>query len=230
MGKNLLVILIFVIFGIKSLFAQCTPCNDPAPVGIIDYNSARIVMLSGGNVNFNFNSIDDFKNGITLSNQTILGIHFCDCNSEFGADPVAGSSISGWDLYFDTDDANIAGQNPANTLPLCMLEAEATPRTFSMADPTITYNGRQPLNTQGAGGMTPVVEETTVLPATPSRTWNNDQIFITYYFAVPPTNATCIGAGQNFPIIDDPVDADYYTVTASFTLVPRCVSCADPFY
>lgn len=206
--------------------AQCRPCNDPnfpVPDGIIDYNAAAISIISGGQIEFGFLNIQNYRNGVTITNGTILGITVCDCASEFGADPVANSSITGWELYFDTDDASIQGTSAANTLPLCLIEAEASTR-IGMAG--VVYNGRQPLNTQGLP-PTPIAQEAA---APPSRDWNTDQVNITYYCAVPPTNADCVGAGQIFPLIDDPVIPDYYTVSASFTLVPICAACADPFY
>ncbi len=140
--------------------AQCTPCNDPAPVGIIDFNSARISVIAGGNLEFNFLSIQDYVTGITLTDKTILGISVCDCASEFGADPVVGSTLSGWDLYFDTDDANFQGQNGANTIPLCVVEAVAAPQ-LGMAG--VTFNPRQPLKPPGLPA-TPLASEVIVSP------------------------------------------------------------------
>jgi hypothetical protein len=221
-----IVLFLLTSLGLNKVLAQCTPCNDPAPMGIVDYNSARISILSGGVIEFNFLNINDYKNGITLTNKTVLGISICNCDSEFGADPVAGSSITGWDLYFDTDDAVIQGSNPANTLPLCFIEAEADVRAGMVG---VLFNGRQPLNNEGLPPL-PLASEDVAPLTIPDRFWTTDQLNISYYLAVPPTNADCDGIGQFFPLIDSPVSGDYYTVSVSFTLVPRCATCIDTSY
>jgi hypothetical protein len=232
MKKTLCVWISCFMFLLKAS-AQCTPCNDPGfpvPDGVIDFNQARISIIAGGNIEFNFGNIQQYSSGLSLTNATILGITICDCPSEGGgsADPVANSTLDGWELYFDTDDANFTGQDPANTLPLCILEAEATPRVGMVG---VNFNGRQPLGVQPTTAM-PLADESTVLPATPSRVWTTDQMFITYFCGVPPTNADCLAAGQNFPFINDPPLADYYTATVSFTLVPLFSGgiSYDPFY
>lgn len=208
-------------------FGQCTPCDDPAPVGIVDYNSARISILSGGNLEFSFQNISDYENGVTLLNKTVIGISICDCSSEVGTDPIANSSITGWDLYFDTDDNQLTGSNPANTLPLCFLEAEATIRS-GLAGVNVT--GRQALEQEGSPA-TPIATESTDPLTISDRFWSSDQLNISYYLAVPPTNAICTGSGNTFPLINQGnIVGDFYTATISFTLVPRCTACIDVSY
>lgn len=205
-------------------FAQCTPCNDPAPVGIIDYNSARISILSGGNVEFNFLNLNDYKAGKTLTNKTVLGISICDCNSTAGADPIANSGITGWDLYFDTDDTEFVGSDPANTLDLCFLEAQATIRNGLVG---IITNGFQVLDQEGSPPL-PLASEDVNPAIIAAKVWSTDQLNITYRFA-SEFNVSCL-PGQAFPLINSPVVGDYYTVTVSFTLVPRCGACFDTAY
>ena len=56
MNKNIIIckfLILFVFFN-SNLFSQ--------------YNSARIAILSGGVVNFNFKTIQDYKNGIESNN------------------------------------------------------------------------------------------------------------------------------------------------------------------
>jgi len=223
--KNLTLVFIVLLIQIPfSSFSQCTPCNDPAPVGVIEYNSARLSILSGGNVEFNFLNLNDYKDGKTLVNKTVLGISICDCNSEFGADPIANTSITGWELYFDTDDIEFVGTDPANVLPLCFIEAQATIRNGLAG---ITTNGYQNLDQEG-NPATPIALED-VNPATiAAKVWSADQLNISYRFA-SPLNLAC-QPGHTFPLINSPVVGDYYTVTVSFTLVPKCGNCFDTAY
>lgn len=216
-----------ILLGLSSYhsFSQCTPCNDPGGAGIIDFNSARISILSGGNVEFNFLNLNDYKDGKTLTDKTVLGISICDCNSTAGADPVAGSNITGWDLYFDTDDTEFSGIDPANSLPLCFIEAQAVPRPGSGLVGLVS-SGYQVLVNEG-DPTTPLISED-VAPATiADRLWTNDQLNISYRFA-SPLNLSC--PGVSFPLINSPVVGDYYTITISFALVARCPVCVDPHY
>jgi hypothetical protein len=194
-------------------------------LGIIDYNSARISLLTGGNLNFNFLNLNEYKNGITLENYTVLGITICDCASEMGADPVAGSTITGWDLYIDTDEPFLTGSIPGNFIPLCFLEAEASTRNGLIG---VNYTGRQVLRQHGNSERIAFDDNTPF--SIDSRFWTNDQMNISYFLAVPPTNADCIADNIYFPIINSSVIPDYYTITISFTLVPRCTSCVDTHY
>ena len=158
-----------------------------------------------------------------------MRITICNCDADEGTGTIAGTDITGWDLYFDTDDADFQGSDAGNTIPLCFLEAEASNRMGLPPSGTITYNGRQPLDQEGTP-TTPLVSED-VDPATISdRIWSSHQVNISYYFAVPPTNATCTGLGESFPLINSPKTGDYYTASVSFTLVPRCASCTDTAY
>jgi hypothetical protein len=222
--KELIIILLSFIIYSNQLFSQCSPCSDPPPLGVIDYNSARLSLLTGSNLNFNFSSLNDYKNGITLEDFTVLGITICDCTSEIGADPVAGSTITGWDLYMDTDEPFLNG-SPGNTLPLCFLEAEASTRNGLVG---VNYTGRQTLRQHGSSDRIAFDDSS---PFTISnRFWASDQMNISYYLAVPPTNADCIADGYFFPLINSNVIPDYYTITISFTLVPRCTACVDTHY
>ena len=200
---------------------QCIPCPAPDPDPEQNpYNSARIVVLSGGNVEFNFRSIQDYRTGLTKTNATVLGISICNCPGN------ADTQITGWELYFDTDDTEFVGQDPLNTLPLCMLEAGAQPRIGWVGN-DVQFS-QEPLYNIPAPN--PIAWETANPVGTPiDRSWSQDQINISYYFAVPPTNAACIGV-QEFPLINDPVLGDFYMVSVSFTLIPICNVCTDIDY
>ncbi len=223
-------VLIVALFSITQARGQCSPCNDPAPVGIIDYNSARLSMLSGSSVDFNFQTISDYKNGITKSNSTVMGISICNCNSEGGtsADPIAGSTITGYSIYLDTDDPNFTGLNPVNSLPLCALEASATV-SAGFAASAVTVTGTKVALDQipTAGG--PIFQEDNSPLQIADRFWTTDQISIDYFMGVSPASGPC---ALSVPFIDAAGGyvPDAYYVTISFTLVPECTVCIDPNY
>ena len=66
-----------------------------------------------------FRPSDDYKNGISKTNSTVMGISICNCNSEGGTSRIliAGSTITGYSIYFDTDDAEFTGLNPVKFAP-----------------------------------------------------------------------------------------------------------------
>ncbi len=109
MNKNIIIckfLILFVFFN-SNLFSQ--------------YNSARIAILSGGVVNFNFKTIQDYKNGIE-SNNTVIGISMSDINPGF---PIGHSIVDGFKLYFSTTASNIIG-DAGNTIPLSAIQASAS--------------------------------------------------------------------------------------------------------
>lgn len=220
--KYLLFFILFIELQLSAV-SQCNPCNLATVPP--DYNSARISMISGGSLEFNFLNLTHYQNGITKANNTVIGINICNCASS-GID--ANSNITGWDLYMDTDDTEFVGSNPANTLPLCFLEAEATVRSglagvngVNTRQPLVTYDG-----TATALASDPIGGGTIT-----DLTWNADQLNITYYLGVLPTNAICAAIPRTFPIINDgAVVPDYYSASISFTLVPRCGVCVDVPY
>lgn len=109
MNKNIIICKFFILFVFlnSNLFSQ--------------YNSARIAILSGGVVNFNFKTIQDYKNGIE-SNNTVIGISMSDINPGF---PIGHSIVDGFKLYFSTTASNIIG-DAGNTIPLSAIQASAS--------------------------------------------------------------------------------------------------------
>lgn len=88
-----------------STFAQ--PISDRAviPLGVTLQQILRIGIVNGGNVEFVFNTIDDYKNGIQ--------------NSSFYDTRFTVASSTNWELHMGAEDATLIGtDNPANTLAL----------------------------------------------------------------------------------------------------------------
>ncbi|MBI4946158.1 MAG: hypothetical protein HY840_07130 [Bacteroidetes bacterium] len=86
-------------------FAQ--PVSDRAviPIGVTLQQILRIHVTNGGNVEFVFNDINDYKNGIV--------------NSAFYDSDVQVASSTDWELHMGAEDATLIGtEDPANTLAL----------------------------------------------------------------------------------------------------------------
>ncbi|KAF0190424.1 MAG: hypothetical protein FD166_3810, partial [Bacteroidetes bacterium] len=88
-----------------SAFAQ--PVSDRAvvPVAVTLNQVLRLHVTNGGNVEFVFNTIDQYKNGIA--------------NSAFYDTDVVIASSTSWDLQFGAEDGTFMGtDDPGNTMPL----------------------------------------------------------------------------------------------------------------
>ena len=88
-----------------SAFAQ--PVSDRAvvPMGVTLQQILRINVSNGGNIEFVYNDIDDYKNGIA--------------NSAFYDTDLTVASSTDWILHLGAEDATFFGtDNVANTLPL----------------------------------------------------------------------------------------------------------------
>ena len=79
----------------------------------------RVNITNGGNINFSFNSINDYKNGVgAVSSASAVGASSNNSTSFFRTD-FSVSSSSNWLLNFGADQATFIGtDNPANLLPL----------------------------------------------------------------------------------------------------------------
>ena len=96
-------------------FISCFQCFSQG-------GSVRIAVYGGGSVDFIFNSITDYKTGLTYTNRTLLGIDVID--------NVALPDYTTWELRFQASDADadgfLTGSKPANTLPFGVIEVKAT--------------------------------------------------------------------------------------------------------
>lgn len=84
-------------------------------------NYARLTMVEGAAINFNFNSIEKMKNGITLNDATIIGVTVPDSVG----DPL--TEVVRWEIQFKANNgaANFDGESVGNSLPLNVLELKA---------------------------------------------------------------------------------------------------------
>ncbi|MBI2968845.1 MAG: hypothetical protein HYY40_13680 [Bacteroidetes bacterium] len=93
-------------FSCCNLLAQGSASDqDVVPVTLALDQILRISVREGGNIEFVFNSMDDFKNGIG--------------NSNFFDSQITIASSQNWVFTFGAEDANFVGsEDPANTMDL----------------------------------------------------------------------------------------------------------------
>lgn len=173
---------------------------------VCQYNTARLVLASGGSLTFNFNSIADYKNGKTDLSGTVLGISIAD-------NPLDPNVVDGFELYVNTPDVVIQGENIVNTLPLNTIVLDATiisglpTSTLNPMLPSALVNGAPPLPAPPTGLL--LLSCTGLCTDVPAVS-STDMIRITY--AVGTT------AGNN--LLGQ--ESDYYTVEIDYWLWPLC--------
>ncbi|HLP04391.1 MAG TPA: hypothetical protein VK152_03080 [Paludibacter sp.] len=82
------------------------------------WNTARLTVLYGGNIPFNFNTIDKFKHGIDIGTGTILGISLTDLG-------VKGHKLNGFELNFRSFNNQTEIKGDVYNLPLNRLRVRA---------------------------------------------------------------------------------------------------------
>ena len=159
-----------------------------------DFNYARIVVVYGNNIPFNFNSIENFKDGIRIEDGTILGITMVDSVANL-------PTVHGFDLQFRAFNGQAVIQGTgSNSLPLNTIEVEAT--DFSGLGSAI-YSGLQPLSP----GWINLVQYTD--PAAPpfnDLNYSTSQVRISYE------------CGKTISLLGEV--NDYYNVEIEFELIP----------
>ena len=177
-----------------ALFAANTAVK--AQFKIVEDNSARISVLSGGNVPFIFNSLSNYSTGITRTNWTRFGISY--------TDSIGGV---GWELHFraaDVDgDGAISSDDGASTIPFGVLVLTASNALGLPAGPTV-YSAPTALSAADA------ILVTTAVDTSDAAT---HQIFITYSCG---TNPCPCPPGNN--ILDQSFIPDYYLEEIIFSL------------
>ncbi len=155
-------------------------------------NVARLTVLIGSHIVFNFNTLDHYNNGVRIEDGTTIGITM----SEIGP-----AVTTGWHIDMQTFmGEEVINGSGGNTLPLDAIQIEATDANGNLAGATFT--GLQDLAVSpGALLMTTV--DPTHIPADP----NTHQIDLTYECGI--ANGSLLGQ-----------TADYYTVNVEIILIP----------
>ena len=202
---------IAVALWIHSMTWLCAQSSTPG-------GSVRLTVLSGGNLDFIFNSIAKYKSGITYTNYTVLGISVTDnAGDNNPAIPDGIDDYTTWVLFVEAQDADldgaITGTNPANTLPFTTIEMSAA---ITAGCPTCVsaFAGPPylPLPAPGLGILTPLVDgsgggadEIEDVPSAENLSYTLDQVSITYRCGVTTSLLGSI--------------SDYYTDDIIFTLL-----------
>lgn len=160
--------------------------------GLAQDNVARLTTIIGSHIEFNFNSLDDYNNGIRIQDGTTLGITMSE---------IAPAVLTGWhiDVQSFMGAPTIDGAG-GSTLPLNTIQVEATDANGNLA--TATFTGLQDLAiTPGATLMSTV--DPAHIPADP----NTHQINLSYECGI--ANGSLLGQ-----------TADYYTIEVEVILIP----------
>lgn len=173
-----IVIWILVVFGCVKMNAQD--------------NYARLTVLIGSHIEFNFNTLDKYNNGIQIPDGTTLGVAIGE---------IAPAVMTGWHLDVQTylGATDLMGSTGA-LLPSETIQIEATDANGNLG--TAVFTGPMDLTAAGSTLMSTI--DLTDVPANP----NTHQINITYDCGTTPAT-NLLGA-----------TADYYTIEVEFILIP----------
>ena len=166
-------------------------------VSIAQSNSARLVVLQGGRVSFNFIRLNQYVDGIELEDRTILGIEVTD---------LTASTLTGWRVEFQSVSGQtvINGEN-GNTLPLNYIEIRAENNLGLSPSTTTVFN-------DGTGDYQSLQSSGTSLIRTTDNALLNTnvsshQIRLDYR------------CGEGRSLLGE--ESDYYTVEVDFILMPE---------
>ena len=156
--------------------------------------SASMVLISGGNIQFIFQNLANYKNGITLTNQTIWGCTVVDL--------VPAPAVTGFHVEVAADGGAIEFTgNGGRTLPLNVVQLRGSNVVGLGA---AVYAAMSDLPNDAA--------PLTLMTYTPGVWADTD--YTTHQFAV--TYEAGIGNGDLLSMDEEP---DYYTVTVYFDLM-----------
>lgn len=161
-----------------------------------EWNYARLSVLYGSNIPFNFNSIEKYRNGIEIIDGTILGVTLADSSQ-------VGRTLEGFDLNIRTFNGATVIRGETSNLSLDRLRLRAD-----------NYLGL------GAGfsfGYTDLSSVWTTLfsytnPSFTDLSWDLHQLSISYQCGIP------VSAGGNGTLLGE--EPDYYNVEIEIELVP----------
>lgn len=99
-------------------FSQAVKDRNVIPVAVNLNQVLRMTITNGGNIEFVFNSIDDYKNGLSGDAGTSVSANPATSESFYKTDFTVASSTR-WKLTYGSEQATFIGvDNPANTLSL----------------------------------------------------------------------------------------------------------------
>lgn len=161
-----------------------------------EWNYARLSMLYGGNIPFNFNSIEKYRTGIEISDGTILGISLADSSS-------MGHILEGFDLNIRTFNGATVIRGDVSNLSLDRIRIRAD-NYLGLADGTsLGYQDLSAVWTNLFSYTNPLFTK---------LTWDSHQISISYECGKP------VEDGGNGTLLGE--EPDYYIVEIEIEIVP----------
>ncbi len=117
MKKVLLTTAALLVFG-AGIFAQAVKDRQVIPVSVNLNQVLRMTITNGGNIEFVFNSIDDYRNGLSADALTSVSAN-PGTSEDFYQTDFTVSSSTRWMINYGSEQATFIGtDNPANTLAL----------------------------------------------------------------------------------------------------------------
>lgn len=166
------------------------------PVRGQEYNYARLSLIYGSNIPFNFNSMEKIEGGIEVDEGTILGISLADSNQ-------VGTDLQGFELRFRSFNGQALIQGDADDLPLDRIRVRAENNLGLGSGISFGY---QDLDV----GWTTLFSYTSI-PFN-DLTWDTHQLTISYECGKP------VSEGGNGSLLGEV--ADFYTVEIELEILP----------
>lgn len=164
-----------------------------------EWNYARLVLIYGGNIPFNFNSINRYTQGLEILEGTIVGVTLAD-SSQMGHD------LTGFDLNIRAFNGATEILGDASSLDLDAIRIKA--ENYLGFGIGFTTSGYQDLSS----GWTTICSYSDPNPAFTDLVWDTHQLGISYECGKP------VADGGNGTLLGEP--PDYYRVEVELELVP----------
>lgn len=164
-----------------------------------EWNYARLALLYGSNIPFNFNSIKRYTEGIEVLEGTIVGVTLADSGQ-------VGHDLTGFDLNMRAFNGATEIQGDAYSLDLDVIRVKA--ENYLGFGPGFSTFGYQDLSP----GFVTLCSFTDPNPVFSDLTWDTHQLGISYECGKP------VAAGGNGALLGEP--PDFYRVEIELELVP----------
>lgn len=168
-----------------------------------EWNSARITVLYGSDIPFNFNTMDKIKKGVEIITGTRFGISLAD-SSKIGHD------LEGFELNFRSFNGQPNIKGDVNVLPLNRIRVKAENGMGLGVDAPYGSQGYKDLTTNWVL-LYSYKRDPWIAPVDDLK-WSDNQLIISYECGKPVSDD-----GNGSLMGESP---DYYNVEIEFELVP----------